>query len=452
DITNQQLDAAVDLRTDITGDTFAPEAPDKVRSGLKNRLDPFLDLDSVYADGPDGDDSFPDEDKLFDTGKLNFRLGTNATGNSILGEIPDPELDEVQGQPQRDIPRKNKLAVIGDTRNDENTIVSQLHTAFLKFHNAVVAQLGKSTKLSGPALFQEAQQLVRWHYQWLTVNDWLRTITLDGVVDDVLLGGQKFYDPPADAIFMPLEFSVAAFRFGHTMVRAEYDFNRNFTFNGGLVGQATFDFLFAFTGNGGFFGEATLPFNWIAEWERFFGRNPLDDDFNAVVNRFTRKIDTKLAFPLSTMANEQANAVMQHLARRNLRRGFLFSIPTGQSIAKEMKVAVLSERELKKNASAGVVEALERENNLLLNHTPLWFYVLKEAEVRANGNTLGEVGSRIVAETIIGLLRKDPDSYLNHNWDPSKSPLRVGAQQKPIVRIIDMLRFARVAPAESAAA
>jgi hypothetical protein len=151
------------------------------------------------------------------------------------------------------------------------------------------------------------------------------------------------------------------------------------------------------------------------------------------------------------MVNEQANVVMQHLARRNLRRGFLFSIPTGQSIAKEMKVRVLSERELKKNASAAVAAALEANDKLLLNHTPLWFYVLKEAEVRANGNTLGEVGSRIVAETIIGLLRKDPDSYLNHNWDPSKSPLRVGAQRKPIVRIIDMLRFARVAPEESAA-
>src|SRR5437773_1500206 len=75
-------------------------------------------------------------------------------------------------------------------------------------------------------LFERARQLTRWHYQWLVVHDWLKTVTLSGIADKILFGGPKHYAPRHHELFMPLEFSVAGFRFGHTLVRNAYDHNR----------------------------------------------------------------------------------------------------------------------------------------------------------------------------------------------------------------------------------
>ena len=118
--------------------------------------------------------------------------------------------------------------------------------------------------------------------------------------------------------------------------------------------------------------------------------------------------------------DEEIKKILKRLARRNLLRGYLLSIPTGQSVAEAMDVALLSEDELRQGNSIELNDVLG--NNGFLARTPLWYYVLKEAEVRANGNSLGELGSRIVCETIIGQLFNDPDSYLQRRrvWDPSK--------------------------------
>jgi len=224
---------------------------------------------------------------------------------------------------------------------------------------------------------------------------------------------------------MPLEFSVAAYRFGHTMVRAAYDHNRNFGRPGNILANASFDLLFLFTGNGTppFNGRTdVLPFNWIIEWDRFVDKGSLLPD------HFARKIDTRLAPPLRNMVNQgndptlapDIKAILKRLARRNLLRGYHLSIPTRQSVAAAMGVTPLSENELRLGNSGPMNQVLE--DNGFLRQTPLWYYVLKEAEVRANGNSLGELGSRIVCETIIGQLMNDPQSYLRQRggWDPGK--------------------------------
>jgi hypothetical protein len=124
-------------------------------------------------------------------------------------------------------------------------------------------------------------------------------------------------------------------------------------------------------------------------------------------------------------------------------RGYLLSLPTGQSMAQAMGVPVLSETELRQNNSDAVNAALEQGG--FLQRTPLWYYVLKEAEVRANGNSLGDLGSRLVCETIIGLLVNDRNSYLNQRggWDPSEGVKLDNGD--PIVTIRDFLTFAGVA-------
>lgn len=142
-------------------------------------------------------------------------------------------------------------------------------------------------------------------------------------------------------------------------------------------------------------------------------------------------------------------ALLKHLARRNLRRGYQLAVPTGQALARATGAEPLTHDELGQGDVPGMKEALEQGG--FFDRTPLWFYVLKEAEVREGGQRLGEVGSRIVAETFIGVLLADPESYLSQarNWDPSqptprtRQPVKL-ADGRPITTIHDLLRFAGV--------
>ena len=479
--------------SDVTTPDLVPLTPGFVTANLKNLRRPTLDLDSVYGNGPAFVDRHSKDAGFYDG--PSFRIGKNTDAPGIPGVKIPPEGDldrdlprigtlldagvikeDIFTEQQKSDPNFRTRAFIGDARNDENLIIAQLHLAFLKFHNAAVEQIKAHPQRFGlwrglcqdAVVFERARQLTRWHYQWLVVNDWLRTIALSGIADKILLGGPKHYGRRNHELFMPLEYSVAAFRFGHSMVRGAYDHNRNFGTNNGGPGVVapigTFDQLFLFTGNGftrdpndpsksirnPFLGAPTLPFNWIIEWDRFTDKGSADS------THFARKMDTRLVPPLTQMVNEGTGSALQDeankpirlllrfLAQRNLLRGYLLSIPTGQSVANAMGVAPLTESELRQNNADALNAALERGG--FLQRTPLWYYVLKEAEVRANGNSLGELGSRIVCETIIGLLVNDRSSYLNQRggWDPSEGAKFDNGDL--IVTIRDFLKFARVAP------
>ena len=204
--------------------------------------------------------------------------------------------------------------------------------------------------------------------------------------------------------------------------------------------------MFAFTGKGGFRGQTdVLPFNWVIEWDRFVEKDPRSPV------HFSRKIDTRLAADLGNMVNESIGEsdqtiidILRALAVRNLLRGYQLSIPTGQAVATQLGLTPLTEEEL----TEGNPEQL---NTLLtdsgfLQKTPLWYYVLKEAEVQADGDSLGEVGSRIVAETLIGQIRNDPSSYLAQaeTWVPENGVLLPDGLA--IRTIKDFFRFAGVLP------
>jgi hypothetical protein len=293
------------------------------------------------------------------------------------------------------------------------------------------------------------------------VHDYLKTVTLPGVVDKVLLGGNKLFQPRYGEVYMPLEFSVAAYRFGHSMVRGFYDYNRNFGRKNGGPGKvrpfATFQQIFAFTGSArpepfSGTGAPTLPHNWEIEWGRFVDKGDSQPD------HFARRIDTQLAPPLFDMINQISEEneglpdaikdILKRLAVRNLLRGYQLALPTGQAVADALGVTRLSTDELRRGNSDEVNDALG--DGGFLETTPLWFYVLKEAEVRANGNSLGEVGSRIVVETLIGQLRADPGSFLNQDdgWSPEQGVLL--DDDEPIVTIKDLFRFAGLLPVEPA--
>ena len=472
--------------SDIKADPLSPHDPVKVANGLPNLRRPTFDLDSLYGNGPGLDPSFycpdpgPPDRWLYKGAK--FRIGRNAASpgdpippvNDLKRDLPRVGDLIASGQllpddfpdALRNAPNRATVAAIADARNDENLIVAQFHLAFLRFHNKVVDAVtayplafGLRARPSVAEVFGAAHRLTRYHYQWLVVHDYLKTVTLPGIVDKVLIGGNRFYpDLPKHELFAPLEYSVAAFRFGHSMVRGGYDHNRNFGAGpNAFLPFARFEQLFEFTGNGHRIDpvditksvpsplggtDKTLPSNWIIEWDR------LSSKVDADARHFARKIDTQLVPPVLNMVNQGVGEpslairqLLRDLSTRNLLRGYLLSIPTGQAIAAEMGVDPLTEEELKRDNAPAVDAALALDNDRLLKQTPLWYYVLKEAEVRADGDSLGELGSRIVVETQIGLLRNDPESYLYGDtpWDPSQGVKLPNGD--PIVTIRDLLHF-----------
>jgi nucleoid-associated protein YgaU len=387
----------------------------RIRDELKNTRTASLELDSLY-DAPARRD--PANQSKMRIGKVTKLNGTAVPFRRPPGKGDDNDL--FREGPKPGDPEHDRAALIGDPRNDENLIVSQLHLAFLKAHNRLVDQ-GRT--------FEEARRLLRQHYQHIVLHDFLKQIADPAIVDQVITGGNRFYDAMDEPFFLPLEFTVAAFRFGHTMIRETYDYNLNFP-------DATLDLLFTFTAFSGQLGgdARTLPDNWIIQWERFIapggGKNK------------ARKFDTKLSpglFQLQTLTGEiEQPADAANLAVRNLLRGYALRMPTGQAMATRLGLPVLTAAQLEA-AAASERQAHVLKTSGFLERTPLWYYLL--AESRHHGaQRLGPVGGTLVAEVLVGLVRRSTDSILaTPGWVPSLPSAKPGRFE-----LADLLRFAKV--------
>ena len=308
-------------------------------------------------------------------------------------------------------------------------MIAGLQCAFLLFHNNAVDNVRAKGHLSDPsAIFAEARRLTTWHYQWLVVHEFLPQIVGQAMVDDVLRRGRRYYKPAPGEAFMPVEFQTGTYRMGHSMVRPSYRANL-----AGDNGQPFFGLVFDPSQQGNpdpddFRGGARAPRRFIG-WQTFF-------DFGDGQVKPNKKIDTKLSTPLF---NLPLGAIASHdtptsLPQRNLLRHLTWQLPAGQRVARAMGVHALAPGDLQELAPLGV--GFEQS-------TPLWYYVLKEAEVMADGLHLGPVGGRIVAEVFIGLLQSDPTAYLAAKpaWTPSL-PSKSGQFE-----MTDFLTFAGVDPA-----
>jgi nucleoid-associated protein YgaU len=407
------LEASSFTMQQLLAPNLAPLALDKIRNELKNLRTASLELDSLY--GPPAPRDPANRHKLL-IGKVTSLNGTGPPTQRPPGKGDDNDLPR---EPRSGDIRHDRAALIGDPRNDENLIVAQLHLAFLKAHNQLVAQ-GRT--------FEQARRLLRQHYQHLVIHDFLKRVADPKVVDRILQHGNQVYDALAEPFFLPLEFAVAAYRFGHTMVRDDYDFNLNFS-------PAPLGLLFTFTALSGELGDFdTLPDNWIIQWERFVGPGGGKNK--------ARRIDTKLAdglFHLQDLqGQEEQPAEAARLAGRNLLRGYGLRMPTGQAVANHLGLPVLPASQLEA-AAASPQQAQVLRNAGFLERTPLWYYLLAEAK-HHGGQRLGPVGSTIVAEVLIGLVRRSEDSILNTpGWVPS-----LPAAQPGRFELADLLRFAKV--------
>lgn len=399
---------------------------------------PSLDLDSLYGAGPQD----PESAKFYARDAIHLKTGrTVAVG-------PDRAMagfDLPRGAGRSAAARRK--AVVPDPRNDENLAVAQTHNAFIRFHNRVADTMRGVPQAQR---FARARERVVKHYQWMVRTDFLPRICARAVVDDVFANGRKAFEvgaPPTDVPTMPIEFSVAAYRLGHSMIRAAYNWNARFD-----DGSGTLDFLFLFSATGGDLGGLPrLPSNWIADFRRLYdfgeaGRR----DLVVPARRFNRamRIDTLLVNPLRnlppgsfggpTVPFDDARA---NLAFRNLTRARMVNLATGQQMVgflsrRGVRVRALSAAQIRDgNGGASLARLTPGQRADLVRSTPLWFYVLREAEF--NGGRLGGVGARIVAETFHRAIEGSAHSIVRDaRWRPTLGPNR------DTFRMVDLLLFA----------
>jgi hypothetical protein len=410
-------------KTDVMfGDRVSP-------ADLLQARSPSLDLDSLYGAGP----TDPESTKFYEADGIHLRMGKTL---AFEGEVARDGFDLPRGAGTTRA--KKRKAIIPDPRNDENLAVAQTHLAFIRFHNRVVDTLPASVAPS--QRFARARRIVTRHYQWMIRTDFLPRVCTPGVVNDVFSNGRKAFEvgvAATDVPTMPIEFSVAAYRLGHSMIRRAYNWNRIFDF-----GFGTLDLLFRFSGgSGNLDGGLRLPSTWIADFRRLYDFREAGRDGLAVpAAQFNRamRIDTRLSDPLRTLPGFTDE---DNLAIRNLTRAKMVRLATGQQMAaflrsKGVSVTTLTKAQIRVGDGGAQLDGLttaQRES--LLRNTPLWFYILREAEV--GGGKLKGVGARIVAETFHRAMEGSQVSIVRDpTWRPSLGP------DSTTFRMVDLLLFA----------
>ncbi|MGW0894422.1 peroxidase family protein [Saccharopolyspora sp. NPDC002578] len=394
-------------------------------NALRSFRPPRLDLDHLYGGGP------VVNEYLYDPESSGTKLALDPGGHDFART-------------------KENIALIGDPRNDENLLLAQLHLAFIKFHNRVVDDLrsGQITDVFGtgfpaqPApppddvagarledlldlgdyygdLLRKAQQITRWHYQWILHHEFLPLVVGEQLIEDIDENGLRFYD--VERPFIPVEFAVAAYRFGHSTIRSRYRVNEHFVADLFPLDPEAAEEPRTDLRGGPVRSEHAV------DWRYFF---QLDPEIKAArAKRLEAKLNRRLLdLPVKAVPGAVAGALPSQLGSlvvRNLLRSETQQLPSGQDVARKIGEIPLTDEELD---SEGPIY--------------LWYYVLKEAEVLHAGRQLGPVGGRIVAETLIGMLQSDPASYLSvfPRWEPTVG----GVGQE--FGIADFLTYAGVVP------
>ena len=349
---------------DITADR-SPLAKHVDPSTLRNARAPQLDLQCLYGDGPIGHPYL-------------YRRDDSAT--------------LLLGPGNADLPRNVEgIAIIGDPRNDSHTVIAQLHLAMMRAHNRFVED-ARRLGVRDAAVFQWAVHEMRWHYEWAILHEFLPMLAGTQIVDDVLANGPRWFRP--DDVFIPLEFADAAYRYGHSQIRQSYQLNR------GTREVPLFPDLVGFQ---------PVSSEREIDWTLFFDVKGTEPAQRA------KQIDGTLPHPLidlpTAITGSSEPEEYRSLALRDLRRGSGVGLPSGEVLAAHVGEPPLS------------ADDIGLTNTSWKGDTPLWFYLLREAAVKAGGNRLGPIGGRIVTEVLVTLLDRDATSvrFADAAWRPSWS-------------------------------
>lgn len=396
-----------DLSYDDTKLSKAGEIPPEATPNYRT---PCLDLEILYKEG------------LQKNGYL--KLGSTDGSRTASGSHNDLDRD-ASGQPN-----------VYDKRNDSTLLLAQLHVLLIKFHNRLLDDVreGKIVSASDGDAFEQTKRLVTWHYQWIVRNDLLPKIVMFDVLEDITLHWPRLFRPKLGQASIPVEFSLAAFQYGHSAVNFIYNINRTFVncpqeATIYLTGSGHFQWP---VGTGPTFNR--LPEKLVVDPGRMFGWAPRAKlNFSAIIGTLITEGLYKVPGQLSVLLNNEpvgdtdltisrtGNVQTFSLPEATLRRGAAVGLPSGQQACELAGVDALGTDQLAYDPD--LEKFLWR--NRMLDRTPLFYYLLREAEVsgrrapgQSPGTRLGPLGSRIVAEVILGVLNADPNSYVHANWQP----------------------------------
>jgi Animal haem peroxidase len=360
------------LAHDITADR-SPIADRADPGRLRNARAPRADLEGMYGVGPIGAPFLYDKD---DPAKLLLSPGG------------------------RDLPRNHEgIALAGDPRNDVQLFTSQLLVAFIGLHNRLVDRL-RDDGVAEEALFAEARRATTWHYQHVILREFLPGLIGAEAAAALLEGGARLYRVDEHDPYLPFEFADAAYRYGHAQIRDRYMVNARF----GPV--PVFPDLMGF---------GPVPPEHAVDWTLM-----IDVDGHPPAQR-SKRIDTRLPGPLialpTQVSGSEPGTDYASLATRDLQRGQAVGLPSGEAVARRLGVPALTADQV------GLAEHGWHDE------TPLWFYILKEADVLRDGEHLGPVGGRIVGEVLVGIIDADPASFraVDPAWTPTLPVRRPGA-------------------------
>lgn len=405
---------------DLTFDPASTLQKEDDPDALTDFRSPAFDLDNLYGRGPDDQPYLYDGDGSFLRGDP-LRLGDPDATDLIRNAAPV------------------RRALIGDPRNDENAIVSQLQGLFQRFHNRTLKDHRRDK-------FEYIQKLVRFHYQYVILHDFLPRIIHSDVIAALKTDGHydknklKFF-PVSKRPFLPVEFSVASYRLGHSMIRPGYRLNDAILLPIFPVPRSTAPGF-----NEGLTGFRAMVADWGIDWGRFIDIDLRVYDGTPFENmerlQFAYRIDTSVVNPLSTLPPAVA-ANPSSLAQRNLERGWRLGLPSGQNVAKAMGEKPLDDKHILIGKGVDKPDPGEdpfpitKGNPIFEGNCPLWTYILAEAmhhkqdvkipvkeDITITTPRLGPVGGRIVLEVFLGLMFADKHSLLNlePNWHPEGNP------------------------------
>lgn len=362
----------------VAHDITADRSPIAARAtggadALRNARAPRLDLEGIYGAGP--------------------------VGNPYLYEKDDPaKLLLAPGGV--DLPRNQEgIALVGDPRNDVQLFTSQMTVAFLHMHNRLVDRL-RADGVDEASVFEEARRSATWHYQHVVLREFLPGVIGAELAAELLDGGARLYRGGDADPAIPFEFADAAYRYGHAQIRPSYMVNESF----GPLALLP-----------GLMGFGPVPPEHAVDWTLM-----IDVDGHPPAQR-AKRIDARLpssliALPVAVSGSAPGTDYAS-LATRDLQRGATVGLASGEAIARRLGVAPLTDAQLglRQHGWAG--------------ETPLWLYLLKEAEVLHGGDRLGPVGGRIVGEVLVGIADADPASFraVDPSWTPTLPARRPGA-------------------------
>jgi len=376
------------LHHDLTDDSSSLEEARRLEpEQIRNDQLPCFNLANLYGEGPFAGPHAA----LYEPGGVRLRVGPKVSLTDGSSRSFDLATDG------------NVLAA--DRRAAENVILRQMTAFFARLHNCAVEQHRRDAA-NPEKLFAQARRQLCWQFQRLIYEDYLPRLLDPDVYQRVFVENRPRLRWREFAV--PAEFAAAAMRFGHSMVREEYFLSRT-SRDLKLPELATRAR-----------DPRSLESEWAIEWGQFFQNASIDSQ--AIT---ARPIDTKITAPLHRLPLPALHVFNLgaptggdgtiNLPLLTLLRGAALRLPSGQTVARAFDEPELTLDELTRDCAGAPTpggEVLRAHG--LLRATPLFFYILREAEVRGHGNHLGRVGSQIVAEVLHAALHRDAAAYIHH--------------------------------------